>query len=91
MMIYNTNGYPVTVDTFVVNYDSNVKAINHRGYSAIAPENTIPAYIMSKKMGFTYVECDVSFTSDGVAVLLHDNTIDRTSDGSGAISGLTYE
>lgn len=90
-MIYNTNGYPVTVDTFVVNYDSNVKAINHRGYSAIAPENTIPAYIMSKKMGFTYVECDVSFTSDGVAVLLHDNTIDRTSDGSGAISGLTYE
>ena len=90
-MIYDTNGYPVKVDTFTVNHDLNVKAINHRGYSVDAPENTIPAYIMSKKMGFSYVECDVSFTSDGVAVLLHDNTIDRTSNGSGAISSLTYE
>lgn len=73
-----------------VNYDINVKAINHRGYSAGAPENTLPAYVMSKKKGFTYVECDVSFTSDGVAVLLHDNTIDRTSNGSGNISSMTY-
>lgn len=74
-----------------VNYDLNVKAINHRGYSAESPENTIPAYIMSKQKGFTYVECDVSFTSDGVAVLLHDATIDRTSNGSGNISNMTYE
>lgn len=73
-----------------VNYDLNVKAINHRGYSAESPENTIPAYIMSKQKGFTYVECDVSFTSDGVAVLLHDATIDRTSNGSGNISNMTY-
>lgn len=73
-----------------INYDLNVKAINHRGYSSESPENTIPAYIMSKQKGFTYVECDVSFTSDGVAVLLHDATIDRTSNGSGSISNMTY-
>ena len=73
-----------------INYDSNVKAVNHRGYSTTAPENTIPAYILSKQKGFTYVECDVSFTSDGVPVLLHDSTIDRTSDGSGSISSMTY-
>lgn len=73
-----------------VNYDLNVKAVNHRGFSAEAPENTLPAYIMSKKKGFTYVECDVSFTSDNVAVLLHDDTINRTSNGSGKISSLTY-
>ena len=73
-----------------IDYDVNVKAINHRGYSTEAPENTIPAYIMSKKKGFKYVECDVAFTSDNVAVLLHDTTIDRTSDGSGNISSLTY-
>lgn len=72
-----------------IDYDQNVKAINHRGYST-APENTIPAYILSKQMGFTYVEADVSFTSDGVAVLLHDGTIDRTSNGSGNISSMTY-
>lgn len=73
-----------------VNYDLNVKAVNHRGYSAEAPENTIPAYIMSKLKGFTYVECDVAFTSDNVAVLLHDATIDRTSNGSGNLSSFTY-
>lgn len=71
-------------------YDLNVHSVNHRGYSASAPENTIPAYIKSKEMGFTYVEADVSFTSDGVAVLLHDSTIARTSNGSGSISAMTY-
>ena len=74
-----------------INYDLNVKAINHRGYSEVAPENTIPAYIMSKEKGFTYVEGDVSFTKDSVAVLLHDATIDRTSDGSGDITTLMYQ
>lgn len=69
----------------------NVLAVNHRGYSKDAPENTIPAYIMSKQKGFNYVECDVAFTKDGVAVLLHDSTIDRTSNGSGNISSMTYE
>jgi glycerophosphoryl diester phosphodiesterase len=73
-----------------INYDLNVKAINHRGYSAGAPENTIPAYIMSKLKGFTYVECDVAFTSDNVAVLLHDATIDRTSNGAGSLKNLSY-
>ena len=71
-------------------YDLNVKAVNHRGFCTEAPENTIPAYILSKKKGFKYVEADISFTKDGVPVLLHDSTIDRTSDGSGSISSLTY-
>ena len=73
-----------------VDYDQNVRAVNHRGFNTVAPENTIPAYILSKKNGFKYVECDVSFTSDGVCVLLHDSTIDRTSNGSGKISSMTY-
>lgn len=72
-------------------YDNNnVKAINHRGY-ADAPENTLAAFKLSKKKGFKYVECDVSFTSDGYAVLLHDSTVDRTSNGTGSISSLTLE
>lgn len=73
-----------------IDYDQNVKAINHRGYSTTAPENTIPAYILSKQKGFTYVEADISFTSDDVPVLLHDSTIDRTSNGSGSVSAMTY-
>ena len=81
-----TKTMPIIVTNAVVqNYDKNVKGINHRGYSTEAPENTIPAYVLSRKKGFEYVETDVSFTKDDVPVLLHDNTINRTarnSDGS---------
>lgn len=56
-----------------------VSGINHRGYNTIAPENTLPAYKLSKRKGFAKVETDISFTRDGVAVLLHDNTINRTA------------
>ena len=71
--------------------DYAVKAVNHRGYNYIAPENTLPAYELSAKMGYKYVECDVEFTSDMVPVLLHDDTIDRTSNGSGNIHNMTLE
>lgn len=75
-------GYTLSLNTFM-------KAVAHRGYSTIAPENTLPAYILAAQKGFRYVECDVSFTSDGVPVLLHDSTINRTSNGTGAINNLT--
>lgn len=79
--------------------DTFIWSLNHRGYSTEAPENTIPAYILSKKKGFKYVETDIQFTSDGVAVLLHDFTINRTArnaDGTELsniiyISDITYE
>lgn len=73
-----------------LNY-SPVKSIAHRGFSTIAPENTLSAFRLAKKNGFRYVECDVSFTSDDVAVLLHDSTIDRTSNGTGNIASMTFE
>lgn len=72
-------------------YDLTVIGVNHRGYSTVAPENTLPAYKLSKQMGFNYVEADVCFTSDGVPVLLHDPSINRTSNGSGMIYNLTFE
>lgn len=68
-----------------------IKSVNHRGYNDVAPENTLPAFILSKKCGFNYVETDISFTSDGIPVLLHDATINRTSNGTGAVSSYTYE
>ena len=72
-------------------FDREIKCIAHRGYSTTAPENTLPAYVLARELGFLYAECDVAFTKDGVAVLLHDATIDRTSNGSGALSDLTFE
>ncbi len=70
---------------------SFVNSVAHRGYSADAPENTLAAYRLAKKKGFNCVECDVSFTSDGYAVLLHDASVDRTSDGTGNIANMTLE
>ena len=56
-----------------------VNSVNHRGFNRTAPENTLPAYRLSKIHGFGYAECDVSFTSDNVPVLLHDTSINRTA------------
>ncbi len=67
-----------------------VNSVNHRGH-ILAPENTLSAFRLSHEMGFNAVECDVNFTADGVPVLLHDETIDRTSNGTGNIGSLTFE
>ena len=82
----------------ILNYNNGIKSINHRGYNTIAPENTLPAFKLSKKYGFNYVETDVRFTSDGIPVLLHDSTINRTArnadgtiiENSIAINSITY-
>lgn len=68
----------------------NIKSVNHRGFGT-APENTLSAFRLSKKMGFDIAECDVRMTSDGHYVLLHDSTVDRTSEGTGAITSLTFD
>lgn len=73
---YIIDGKPFGI---LINDNSNIKSVNHRGFNTIAPENTLPAYRLSRQNGFSYVETDVSFTSDGVAVLLHDDTINRTA------------
>ncbi len=53
--------------------------INHRGYNSEAPENTLPAFKLSKKNGFDFVETDISWTKDNIPVLLHDESINRTA------------
>lgn len=91
MAIYDVNGTRVDQPAEKnLDYDANVISINHRGYSAVAPENTLPAYRLSKEMGFNYAEGDVSFTLDGIPMLLHDSTIDRTSNGTGTLSQMTF-
>ena len=65
-----------------------ISLIAHRGYSSIAPENTLPAFYLAAEKGFTTVECDISWTKDNVPVILHDSMINRTArktDGSGFI------
>ena len=88
MAIYDISGEMIDVGN--MNYDATVTAVNHRGYNTIAPENTLPAFKLSKKYGFNVVETDVQFTSDGVAVCLHDRSINRTSNGTGNIDSMTW-
>lgn len=62
---------------------------SHRGGAAVAPENTLPAITQAITDGFDYVEVDVALTSDGYPVLMHDATVDRTTNGHGRLADLT--
>jgi glycerophosphoryl diester phosphodiesterase len=61
--------------------NKTVLTIGHRGASGYAPEHTFPAYDLALKMGADYIEQDLQLTKDGVLVVLHDETLDRTARG----------
>ncbi|MDO5416808.1 MAG: glycerophosphodiester phosphodiesterase [Lachnospiraceae bacterium] len=63
----------------------------HRGASAYAPENTMEAFELAEKQGADGIELDVQMTRDGKLVVIHDETIDRTSDGTGNVKDYTFE
>ncbi len=65
---------------------SGFTLIAHRGFSSDAPENTYDAFDLAIENGFNNIETDVQLTSDGVAVLIHDGTLDRTTTGSGPVA-----
>jgi glycerophosphoryl diester phosphodiesterase len=62
--------------------------IAHRGASGLAPENTLPAFERAYSLGVRCMELDVRLTRDGWPVVIHDATVDRTTDGSGAVAEL---
>ena len=57
----------------------------HRGASAFAPENTLPAFKKALEMGSTAIELDVHLSSDGIPVVIHDFYLDKTTDGTGLV------
>lgn len=64
--------------------------IAHRGAQQILPENTLSAFNLAIKEGFKAVECDVQLSKDGHLVIIHDETVNRTTDGKGWVSQLTW-
>ncbi|MBN9333558.1 glycerophosphodiester phosphodiesterase family protein [Devosia sp.] len=62
----------------------------HRGASAIAPENTIAAFRAAAEQGALWVELDVALLADGTLVVIHDDTVDRTTSGTGSLGALTH-
>ena len=63
----------------------------HRGASGYAPENTLDAFRKAVEMGADGIELDVQMTKDGELVVIHDETIDRVSNGKGWVKNYTYE
>lgn len=95
----STNRLNEVESTHIEECNKNVKSVNHRGFNGDAPANTIPAFKLSKVNGFSYIETDVHFTSDGVPVCIHDSVINNTArnaDGTALsetvyIHNITYE
>lgn len=69
----------------------DVKLTAHRGFSGIAPENTLVAFEKAGEYGFYATECDVHLTKDGVWVIYHDDNIFRLTNGYKNIEEATYE
>lgn len=63
----------------------------HRGASFYAPENTLAAFRKAKKLGINWVELDVMLTADEEVVVIHDETVNRTTNGKGLVIGRSYD
>jgi glycerophosphoryl diester phosphodiesterase len=68
-----------------------VDNVAHRGATGYAPENTIAAFDKGVEMKADYIEIDVQRSKDGELVIIHDTTVDRTTDGTGSVKNLTFE
>lgn len=65
------------------------RVIAHRGVASEAPENTLPAIAKAIELGCAMAEIDLRYTADGEVVLMHDDTVDRTTGGAGRVSDKT--
>src|SRR5215510_15145809 len=63
-----------------------VAAIAHRGGSRLRPENTLASFDHAVELGVDGLECDVHLSSDGEPVVIHDPTLDRTTNATGPVS-----
>jgi glycerophosphoryl diester phosphodiesterase len=63
--------------------------MGHRGAMGYAPENTMASFELARSMGVDAIELDVHLSSDGHLVVIHDESVDRTTDGTGAVNHLT--
>ncbi|HXF18460.1 MAG TPA: glycerophosphodiester phosphodiesterase [Burkholderiales bacterium] len=67
------------------------RIIAHRAGGVLAPENTLAGIRMARNFGYSGVEFDVKLSADGVAVLIHDDSLDRTTNGAGLVEEASYQ
>lgn len=68
-----------------------VEVVGHRGAAGVEPENTLRGFRLAVELGADWTECDVHLTKDGRLVVMHDETVDRTTNGTGAVRDLTFK
>ena len=68
-----------------------VEVVAHRGASAVAPENTLAAFKLARELGADWFELDCATCKSGEVVVMHDNSVDRTTDGKGKLIDLTLD
>ena len=85
------NQYCKTADYTVYQTAEDVNLVAHRGFRAVAPENTAPAFEEAGKAGFYGAECDVYRTEDGTWVIHHDFNTYRMTDGASKIEKKTLD
>lgn len=76
---------PNTADSLLRQPGEDMAVIAHRGYSQVAPEDTMASYESAARAGADFLENDVQSTADGVPMILHDDTLDRTTDHTGRL------
>ncbi len=74
---------------FEANSSYNPKFIAHRGLQLLGPENSITSFKAAARNGMWAIETDFRMTADGNVVCIHDKTLDRTTNGSGPVAGMT--
>ncbi|MBA3334838.1 MAG: glycerophosphodiester phosphodiesterase [Acidobacteria bacterium] len=86
-----SKGAPAVDHPVFQHNNSRPMVIAHRGGAGISPENTLFAFKRAADLGVDVIETDVHATSDGVLVVIHDANVERTTDGSGLVSEMTFE
>ncbi|MFJ5773928.1 glycerophosphodiester phosphodiesterase [Streptomyces sp. NPDC093094] len=67
----------------------NFLTIGHRGVMGVEPENTLRSFVAAEHAGLDVIELDLHLSKDGALVVIHDEDVDRTTDGSGAVADKT--
>ncbi|MEJ2581150.1 MAG: glycerophosphodiester phosphodiesterase family protein, partial [Acidobacteriota bacterium] len=81
---------PSTIEEFYKT-EAGTRVIAHRGFSGAAPENTLAAVRAAIEVGADMAEIDVTLSADMQVVVIHDATLDRTTNGSGEVSRFALE
>lgn len=77
--------------TILAEPPNGVWIVSHRGFKAVAPENSIAAFEAAANAGADYMELDVRPTSDGQLILMHDATVNRTTNGQGPVTTFPFD